>query len=294
MALQELQQVLKGLDYDFELSYYVSLQILELLIFELNTFYEDEVREEITSLLYRTKQQAKQQNALPKLYQLSSIEAELALLDLDFEKAEKILIQTLLSTEQLGLNLLNTQTNHFYLEFIQHKEVISRLKSEDINLREILKRSTIGTTIEKLTKISTDYYQDQPVEEGKIVLLIRLESGMTLYGKSLDPDFIMNKFLIGSVITAINSVMSEAFHTDLGLHRIEHSGNIAIFTQKDNILFCYMYSGETVDAITKLYRFRDEIESNVSLWHSLQQFSTKIEPSIENRLDAYVEKHFLS
>ncbi|UCG00907.1 MAG: tetratricopeptide repeat protein [Candidatus Heimdallarchaeota archaeon] len=106
---QQLFQELLGERFDYELEFNIQVNLCELLLDELKFYGEEEVIQEIQSLLTRISNTAKNQRSITTLVILYSLQAKLALIEGNIEYAKSLLTQAFLLANEKGLEFLSIQ-----------------------------------------------------------------------------------------------------------------------------------------------------------------------------------------
>jgi len=273
-ALSIFENIVHQIDYDFSLQFYVYIKMIEILIFELNTFYNPSAKNEINQLLETLHNTSREQHAMAKLYSLGLLEAEMALLDLDIRGAENLLLQYTLNSEEAGLKLISKGLNQFYLEFIEKKEQIALLAESDVPLEVILQSSSISSTIDKLSTINYASLLDEPNYEPLMFLMIKKESGINIFSQSFSSKIQINENLIAALLSTINSFLEEVFYYKEGLHQIDYGGNKILFDLEAGILFCYVVTGTSEVALKHLLLLKSTVIKNTSVWRRIVNFNS--------------------
>ncbi|MFX0014313.1 MAG: nitrilase-related carbon-nitrogen hydrolase [Promethearchaeota archaeon] len=135
---QQLFQELLEERFDYELEFNVQVNLCELLLDELKFYGEEEVIQEIQSLLTRISNTAKNQRSITTLVILYSLQAKLALIEGNIEYAKSLLTQALLLANEKGLEFLSIQVKKQQDLIISQLEEWRQLLARNSSIQEKL------------------------------------------------------------------------------------------------------------------------------------------------------------
>lgn len=159
-AEEILEQVVDEEVADHSLTVTAMIHLCELLLFELKMTGEEEVLEEVKDLTHRLLDIAKQQSSHSLLAETYLFQSKFALMELDVERARKLLAQAHIIAEEKGLYMLArmvAQERDLLLSQLHKWERIieqtpSRRKMIDLTQLDDLLERTIQKTVAVLTK----------------------------------------------------------------------------------------------------------------------------------------------
>jgi hypothetical protein len=80
--------------------------------------------------------------------------------------------------------------------------------------------------------------------------------------------------LISGFLTSINAFVQEAFDVKGVIKRIMHEEYTISFDLIENILFCYVYEGQSYTAMKKLENLMTEVQTS-EVWSALEEVGRK-------------------
>ncbi|MFX0066458.1 MAG: tetratricopeptide repeat protein [Candidatus Hermodarchaeota archaeon] len=143
---------------DFERTALALVHLCDLLLFELKTSGQPEVLQEVNALTQRLLESAKQQHSYWLLTETYVLQSRLALLDLDFQRGQRLLDQAQLLAEEKGLQRLaikiSSEQDQFQVQLAQWEQLLAR----QAPLKERLELAQLETQlmrmVQKQVKIS--------------------------------------------------------------------------------------------------------------------------------------------
>ncbi|MCG3217095.1 MAG: tetratricopeptide repeat protein [Candidatus Heimdallarchaeota archaeon] len=246
----------------------VHLNLCELLFYEYTSSQDPRILVEIHSVIDHLLKIAKKQNSLSLLISTNLLSAKLSFLEGDTEQAQQLLIQAQKNAEEKGLTQL---AKHISAEYDKLLKRLSHSKDSSINQKEA------ETDVEELIKQMTAQRQlDVPkvIIDKPVMLLIITQAGMTIFsqtyektGKKIDEQ------LIGGFITAINAFCQEIFSASSSIDRIMYEDYIIAMKNLENMLFCYVFEGDSYTALKKLDEILKKVKQTKGCHQALRERS---------------------
>ncbi|MEE9409600.1 MAG: tetratricopeptide repeat protein [Candidatus Heimdallarchaeota archaeon] len=246
----------------------VHLNLCELLFYEYTSSQDPRILVEIHSVIDHLLKIAKKQNSLSLLISTNLLSAKLSFLEGDTEQAQQLLIQAQKNAEEKGLTQL---AKHISAEYDKLLKRLSHSKDSSINQKEA------ETDVEQLIKQMTAQRQlDVPkvIIDKPVMLLIITQAGMTIFsqtyektGKKIDEQ------LIGGFITAINAFCQEIFSASSSIDRIMYEDYIIAMKNLENMLFCYVFEGDSYTALKKLDEILKKVKQTKGCHQALRERS---------------------
>ena len=106
---QELYEEVLNEKFDYELELFIQVNLSELLLDELKLYGEESVLSELQEVLSRISETADKQRSIVSLIWLYLLQAKLAVIEGDAERAKNLLTRALIITEDKGLTLFSNQ-----------------------------------------------------------------------------------------------------------------------------------------------------------------------------------------
>ena len=96
------------------------------------------------------------------------------------------------------------------------------------------------------------------------------ENGTVFFSKSFAPEWIVDENLIGALISAFRSFSGEIFSENFD--RAKFGEYYILVRTESPLLFCYIYKGQSYNAIRRIDEFLKKIKENKSVWDKLLNF----------------------
>ncbi|MFW9825122.1 MAG: tetratricopeptide repeat protein [Candidatus Thorarchaeota archaeon] len=246
----------------------VSLSVLcEFYLEELNLFEDTEVLKEIDPLIVELYEISEEYRMYSTLAEAKLLQAKVALIQMEFEEAQKLLTQAQRVAELYGLDLLAQKISSEHDNYLQKLSEWKNLKEKDAPVSERLKLASVEDVLERLQS-KRDIEPPELVEEKPIVLLIMDKSGISYFNHS----FIENwdsDWLFSSFMSAFDTFSSALFSESID--RIKIGENLILINPLESFLVCYVIKGQSFPGLQKLNRFSDAIKNNTEIWESLNK-----------------------
>ncbi|NHK31726.1 MAG: tetratricopeptide repeat protein [Asgard group archaeon] len=258
-AEELLSKVLEEEVINYEVFLVALINLSELFLIELQLTGDEEALAELKLLMSKQLALAKEQNSYSLLVETYFLQAQLALVELEIKKAQKLLNQSQLIAEEKGLKRLAMKISSDYDYYFEEKEMWEEFTDKKPSISERLSHTSLEETILRMIKKRA---VEPPIfiDEEPILLVIVAEVGIPLFSQYFGPETQINDLLIGGFLTAINSFMQEAFATDGSIERIKHQDYTLVLQFKKKLRFCYVFKGPSYGAMNKLSNFIHQLE----------------------------------
>ncbi|MHA1973716.1 MAG: tetratricopeptide repeat protein [Candidatus Hodarchaeales archaeon] len=264
-AEQLLREVTNEEVIDSYLSTLAFVNLGEILLFELRSTGGDpvivqEIQEIVNSLL----EIANKENLFILLVQVYLVQSKLALLQLNQSFARKLLTRAQEIAEEKGLNKLAILVSNEFDQFLNTTEKFEEYRESNVIKKvELLE---LDEALLNLTHIPTEARTVE--EETPVLLLIMHENGLCVYSKEFNHHQFKEQ-LISGVLTAVNSLMRDAFALTGSIERIKYKEYILVFKEISPLLFCYVFKGSSYYPLHKLERFIQILQERKENWNIL-------------------------
>ncbi|MFW9942160.1 MAG: tetratricopeptide repeat protein [Candidatus Thorarchaeota archaeon] len=268
--------------------------LCDLLIEELSLYNDPEILEEIEPLINRLLSIAENQKSSYYLAETKLFQAKLALIQMKFEEAQKLMTEAQNIAEAHDLNLLAINISGEHDALLDKLKDWERLKDIDVPLSERINLASFDAILGSLQGKGPL----EPVDledEQSILLLILAEGGILIYSYSFTEEWKFDDELFGGFLTAFNSISDEIFAE--GLDRVKFGQNTVLMESIENFIACYLFKGQTYPAKQKLTKFIDEIKKSSSIWQTLDTFhktSQVVEPKDLPQIEELIKEIFIS
>lgn len=267
-AQEIFEEVSKEKIVNHELTVFAKLNLCELLLQEFKATTSNEILLELKKEVDSLNIIAKKQNSHSLLAEVYFIESNLALLELDIEKARNLLTQAQLLAEEKNLDKLAIRISEQHDNFLNQIEKWDSLIKKNASYAERIDLTNLEDTIIRLIR-KESYEVPEKLEETPVILMIQTETGLKLYSKKFKEGTTLNDQLISGFLSAFNAFSSEAFSTVGTLERIKHNEFTLIMKPKADLLFCYVFKNHSYAASRKLEKFINDLINNKDLWDSI-------------------------
>lgn len=267
----EAENILKQIiddDISHSQIYILSLvSLCELLFEELSEYNELEILDELDPLITRLLVIAEDQNSYLYLAEGKLLQAKLALIQMDFDKAKSFFTQAQRIAEMHGLNLLAHKISSEHDTLLEQINEWENLKKKDAPMAERIELASVDGVIDRLQgKRAVE--PSELVDEEPILLLIMDNSGATYFSHSFISNWDFSD-LFSSFMSAFNTFMDEIFSKSID--RIRVGENTILINPVEPFLTCYVIKGQSYPALQKLTRFAEAIRENTEIWEALNK-----------------------
>jgi tetratricopeptide (TPR) repeat protein len=241
--------------------------LCEFYLEELYFFNEPEILEELNPLITQLLKFAKEQNSYGTLAEVKLLQAKLALIQLEFEEAERLLTQAQHIADLYGLNLIAQLISSEHDKILEQTKIWEDLKERDAPMTERLKLVSVDQVIERLQGTRAIKKPELENEE-PILLLIMDKSGITYFNYSFKENWDFEP-VFSSFMSVFDSFSSEVFSESID--RIKIGENLILINPVESFLVCYVIKGQSYLGLQKLNRFSNNIKENTEIWESLNK-----------------------
>ncbi len=283
-AEELLEQVIDMELIDFNLYLDAMLNLCELYVVEIKLTGNKEVLKDIRVLLEKLFVIAMQQQSFWVLAQVHWIQAHLALIDWDINKAQKSLTEAQIIAEEKGFNHLAKRISQEFDKTLNQMDLWEQLRENNASIIERIEVTQLDDLLGKLKQQIFDL-DDLPAEQ-PVMLLILKQTGQPIYNKNfVSSNFSKDEALLSGFISSINAFFKEVFETTGSIERIKHQDLTVLLKPVESILFCYVFKGQSYSAIKKLEEFilLLQVEKEDTWRALLEQIDTSV-PLEENKI----------
>ncbi|MFX1523406.1 MAG: tetratricopeptide repeat protein [Promethearchaeota archaeon] len=243
------------------------IYLCEFYLEELSLFEDTEVLKEINPLITELYEVSEQYRMYGYLAEAKLLQAKMALIQMDFMEASRLLTQAQRVAELYNLKRTAQKISSEYDNYFAKLSEWERLKEEEASISERIKLAEVENVLERLQRKRVI---DPPelVEEEPIVLLIVDKTGISYFNYS----FIENwdfEWLFSSFMSAFDTFSSEVFSQSID--RIKIGENVILINPIESFLICYVIKGPSYLGLQKLIRFSRAIKENTEIWETLNK-----------------------
>jgi hypothetical protein len=267
------EEILKGIleeeDTTYELVIRALLNLCELLLTELRITNDLEVLDELNQFIARLLDIAEKSHSYSILCETLLIQAKLALISLNLEKAQRLLTQGQKIAEKYGLDLLAKKISNEHDDLLKQLEMWEKLKKSKAPLAERLELSRLNEQMENMLRKRV-IEPDEIKEEESVVILIISRGGTPIFSQSFEEGWSFQDHLFGGFLSAINSFSGEMFSQ--GLDRAIFGEYTILMNAISPFIICYLFKGQSFLAQQRMKQFRDTLQTDKKMWESIKKY----------------------
>jgi len=267
-----LKEVINDEVVDHSITERALLVICELLLDELKITGSKEVLDELNIYVSKLEIIAHNQHSYLLLSKTYWLQSQLALIALNLTKAKSLLTQAQLIAEEKNLHRLILKIDREYDLLLSQAKQWARLKEEDASLEKRMSMLQIDDLIQSMTS-KREIEMLEYTQENPVYLLVLSQNGKSLFTRKFLTLSTLDDALIGGFIAAINSFAIEIFETTGHIEIIKHQEYTLIIKVEEDLLFAYVYKGQSFTALSKLTEYVEKISSVKYLWNSLKEIA---------------------
>jgi len=242
--------------------------LCEFLIEELEMSNDSEILNELNPLIMRWHNIAEKTQSHSWLAWAKLFQAKVALIGMKIEEGKKLMTQAQRVAELHGLTRLAQRISYEHDTLLDQINQWKTLKTTDAPISERIKLASTKGVLEHIQG-KRDVEPPESVDEQSTVLLIIAEGGILIFSYPFTNEWRIDEDLFSSFLSAFTSFSTEFFSKELD--RVKFGDEMMLMESIGSFSFCYLFKGQTYLARQKLTKFIEEIQSNSSLWQSLEQ-----------------------
>ncbi|MHA1974806.1 MAG: transcriptional regulator, partial [Candidatus Hodarchaeales archaeon] len=238
------------------------IHLCDILILELDFLHSEELFQQIKDMITELLEQAKSQKLFNLLVQLYLLEAQVKLIELDFESSKKFLLKAQKLAEDKGLRQLAIQSSRFHDEIImKYSGVRKAIDAKKVSFQERIQSSRIKLLIEQIIK--RRQADEEVTAEQPVLLLIFDKENELLYSYQFCEDYVESTFI--NKVREINNSLGEG----ISLQRFGFNEFNVILNTESSLNFYYIFKGFSYIASLKLEIFIETLKAFQNVWIQL-------------------------
>ncbi|MCE7734115.1 MAG: tetratricopeptide repeat protein [Candidatus Heimdallarchaeota archaeon] len=282
-AQEILTTISKESVIDHELTVYAKMNLCEMLLNELKITGNPEVLTEINDLVDNLHTIAEDQVSYKLKAENYLLRSNLELIESNYEKAIDLLQKADIITREKGLTSLSIKISDHFDNILQRKEAIQSFDQNEAPIKERLDEIGLEDLIVKMIKP----YDMKVKPEQPAYFFILTQGGVTIYSRSF-LDTGKKKELIGGLLTAIYTMGEDVFVAENSVQRIKHNDYTVIIKPVQELLFSYVFTGSSYNAMEKLEKLTLLLSESELIWSALIRDLPQISISEKNGLDIII------
>ncbi|MHA2054881.1 MAG: tetratricopeptide repeat protein [Candidatus Hodarchaeales archaeon] len=293
-----LRKIIEDDMVDNQITTMAIVHLCEIRLFELRATSGDPViLQEIQDYINRLLEIASNQNVATLLVQTFLLQSKMAIIQRNNSFARKLLRQSQELAEEKGLNKLAIQISNEYDSLLSSIGTLDEIEEkEESTLLERVESVKIENTLNRMINPKEVVVSEEISETPILLLIIHEGSGLGVYTK----EFSMRKHkgqLISGIITAINSLLKDAFSIAGTLERIQYKDFRVVIREDSPLLFVYVFRGHSYYPLKKLQTFIELVKTAKDQWKtfcSIVDEGQLLSDKDKAIIDEYADKSFIS
>ena len=283
-----LKEICNDETVDQEILIEAMVNLCEILIYELELTGDMIILQEIEELCDKLLKISQTQYLYELLAETYFFKAKISLIKLDIDTTRILLTKAQKIANKHDLRLLANKISNEHDSLLVNLEEWEDRVKRNVPLQERINESKHEFLFSKM--ISTKI-KHQPKEADMPIYLVILSiiDGHCLYNRAFEDISLFDGDLIAGFISAINMFGKEAFSSSGSIDRIKHGEYLIIFRSKENLLYGYVFKGQSYSAITKLENLVVNIENSENISKELS-FSANNYIDISNKIQLIVDQ----
>jgi len=284
------EEILKGIleeeDTTYELVIRALLNLCELLLTELRITNDLEVLDELNQFIARLLDIAEKSHSYSILCETLLIQAKLALISLNLEKAQRLLTQGQKIAEKFGLNRLAMSISEEHDKLLNELSVWEGLRESNAPMGERIELARLADQIKHMTKKRVMEYPKLEAEQPILFAIMTKEGDMVL-SSPFTADMTIDETHFGEFLTSCMTFCDQIFSESFD--RVKFGQYTILISAIEHICIYYMFQGHSYSAKQKLTHFIEAINKDPTLMKFLENIvnenkiiSINEHPSLEN------------
>ena len=270
-SLAEAEEILKEIiEEEGPWTNYALLEICDLLLVELGMTNDVEILDEIKLYINQLKNYAENFKSFWLLAETCLLQAKLALISLNLEKAQRLLTQGQKIAEKYGLSLLARKISNEHDKLLKQLSMWENLKESKASLNERMELAQLNEQMENMIRKRAIEVPELSDEEPVFILIVS-EGGRPIFSQSFIEDQKFEDHLLGGFLSAINSFIGEMFSE--GLDRVSFGEHTLLMTPVPPFFVCYVFKGQSYSAQQRIRYFIDKIQNDEPVWQTFNKFN---------------------
>ena len=289
-----LKQLIDEEGIDIEYYYIASINLCDLLLFELGVTNDLEVLDELQSYISRLLDIAEKTGSYSILCETYLLQAKLSLLTFNIKKAKRFLTQAQQIAEKYGLNQLAIKISNEHDELLNQLSIWENLKQSNTSLADRIKFTRLGEQMENMVR---KHVTKAPVLETEqpVLLTIISKKGSMIFSNPFTADMTFDVNRIGDFLSFFNTFSDQIFSESLD--RVKFLDFTLILKEINSFIICYMFKGQSYSAQQKLLHFSNALTNQgntIKILNSSAQSGSPLSIKEIPLIEELISESFLS
>ena len=260
-AEEILKQVVEEEILNYELFVIALLNLCDLLLFELHATSEPEILDELQSYISRLFDTAKNARSYSLLAETYLLQARLALLTLDINRARKFFSKSQDLAEKYGLNRLAVRISIEHDEFLNQIDQWENLRESKASLEERIKLSGLNDQVVQMLR-KREVEHPKLIAEQPVLFAIMTKEGDVVLSSPFTADMTIDDTHFGEFLSSCNAFCDQIFSESFD--RVKFGRYTILITALDSFCVYYMFQGHSYSAQQKLNHFIEALKKNLT------------------------------
>lgn len=271
-AKELLERVLEEGDIEQKFISRAILGLCEVLLAQLRETEDMEVFKELKEFVDRLHKEGTSELAYPLLIQSIWLQANIAIMDLDVNKARRLLKSAQVMAEAKDMNNLARRISNNHDNLLSQLERWDEMTKKLPNIAVRLELTHIESVLNEMIKGKGIVYPEDTLErEDPILLSIFTKTGDVLYLKKIDP-YVDDDMLEEIWVFILKNIKEEDTRSGI-IERMRFSDYTYVVKRIESLIFCYIFIGHSYEGIKKIDDFSQLVYGTVEVWEELEELS---------------------
>jgi len=266
-AEEILKEVVEEKNIGYEMFVIALLNLCDLLLFELRATNELEIIDELQTYISRVLDVALNFRSYSLLAETYLLQARLALITLDMDKARRLFTKGQNLAEKCGLNRLAMRISSEHDQLLKQIEVWQSLKESKAPLEERMELARLNDQVVNMLKKRVI---EPPKLEGELPVLfaIMTKEGDIVLSSPFTADMTIDDTYFGEFLSSCNTFCDQIFSESFD--RVKFGQYTILIAAVDPFCVYYMFQGHSYNAQQKLSYFCEAVKKNTTIMNTMK------------------------
>lgn len=248
------------------------LNLCEILLAELRETEDLELLKELKSYVERLHKEGSAELAYPLLVHSIWLQANVAIIELDVDKARRLLKSAQVMAEAKEMYNLSRRISNNHDTLLGQLERWDEFTMKLPNIAERMELTHIESVLNEMIKGKGIIYPEDKLEnEEPILISIFAKTGSVLYIEKIDPE--IDSVMIEEIWMLILKNIKEEETKSGIIERMKLSDYTCVIKRIESLIFCYIFVGHSYEAIKKIEEFSQLVYGTIEVWEELEELS---------------------
>ena len=269
-AEELLEQVTNEEIIKLEVTILAMLNLCDILLKELTLSNENEIFNDFNTLVKRLYEIAKEQKSHWLQAETLWLKAKLKLVNMEPLEAQQLLTQAEQITKDKGLKRLAMKISSELDDILSQYDEKEMLTNKEVPLSQRMKSVNLEGIVKTISRMGDVDVSKKSIET-PILLLIMTTDGLAIFSKQFTLDK-LDDLQIGGFLSSMNNFLQRTIAPKGTIDRIKYLDHTLLFKSIENILFCYIFKGESYFAHEKINNFLKTFHDSSPIWQYINEF----------------------